>query len=58
MKNGSRILTRQYILERVWTFDDLPGEDTVKAHLRSLRQKLKLGGFHISVRAILRSHLM
>lgn len=44
LKNGSRILTRQYILERVWTFDDLPGEDTVKAHLRSLRQKLKLAG--------------
>ncbi len=45
LKNGSRILSRQFILEKIWAFDDdPPGEDTVKAHLRSLRQKLRLAG--------------
>ena len=45
LKNGSRILSRQFILEKIWALeDDPPGEDTVKAHLRSLRQKLRQAG--------------
>ncbi len=45
LKNGSRILSRQLILEKIWALeDDPPGEDTVKAHLRSLRQKLRQAG--------------
>ncbi len=44
LKNGSRVLSRQSILEQIWIFDDLPSEDTVKVHLRSLRQKLKSAG--------------
>ncbi len=44
LRNGSRVLSRALILERVWEFEDLPGEETVKVHLRSLRQKLKQVG--------------
>lgn len=44
MRNGSWILSRRVILEKVWAFEDVPGEETVKVHLRSLRQKLKTAG--------------
>lgn len=44
LRNGSRVLSRSVILERVWAFEDIPGEETVKVHLRSLRQKLKATG--------------
>jgi DNA-binding response OmpR family regulator len=44
LRNGSRVLSRSVILERVWAFEDMPGEETVKVHLRSLRQKLKAAG--------------
>lgn len=44
LRNGSRVLSRSAILERVWAFEDTPGEETIKVHLRSLRQKLKAVG--------------
>lgn len=44
LRNGSRVLSRSVILERVWAFEDMPGEETIKVHLRSLRQKLKAAG--------------
>lgn len=44
LRNGSRVLSRSVILDRVWAFEDIPGEETVKVHLRSLRQKLKAVG--------------
>jgi DNA-binding response OmpR family regulator len=44
LRNGSRVLSRGLILERVWAFEDMPAEETVKVHLRSLRQKLKQAG--------------
>lgn len=44
LRNGSCVLSRSLILERVWAFEDMPSEETVKVHLRSLRQKLKAAG--------------
>ncbi|MFQ3616340.1 MAG: response regulator transcription factor [Cyanobacteriota bacterium] len=44
LRNASRVLSRSMILEHVWAFEDMPGEDTVKVHLRRLRQKLKAAG--------------
>ena len=41
LRNGSCVLSRNAILEKVWAFEDMPGEETVKVHLRSLRRKLK-----------------
>ncbi len=41
MRNGKRVLSRRFILEQVWAFEDMPSEDTVKAHINSLRSKLK-----------------
>lgn len=44
MRHGRRVLSRHFILESIWQMEDPPGEETVKAHLKSLRQKLKKAG--------------
>ncbi|HEY9651727.1 MAG TPA: response regulator transcription factor [Coleofasciculaceae cyanobacterium] len=41
LRNGRRILSRSIIIEHLWSFDNPPEEDTVKAHIKSLRQKLR-----------------
>ncbi len=42
--NGRRVLSRAGIIERIWTLQDPPTEETVKSHIKSLRQKLKAAG--------------
>jgi DNA-binding response OmpR family regulator len=44
LRNGSRVLSRSVILDHIWSFADLPGEETVKVHVHSLRQKLRTAG--------------
>ncbi|MGB0561567.1 MAG: response regulator transcription factor [Spirulinaceae cyanobacterium] len=44
LRNGSRVLSRNLILDQLWAFEDTPGAETVKVHLRGLRQKLKAAG--------------
>ena len=44
LRTSGRVLTRSAILDHVWAFEDSPGEETVKVHLRGLRQKLKAAG--------------
>lgn len=44
LRNGSRVLSRTVILDDLWAFEDTPSAETVKVHLRSLRQKLKAAG--------------
>lgn len=44
LRSGHRILSRSIILEHLWSFNETPGEETVKVHLKSLRQKLKAAG--------------
>lgn len=44
LRHGSRVLSRSTILEQVWAYDDMPAEETIKVHVRSLRQKLKVAG--------------
>lgn len=44
LRNGRRVFSRSQILEQIWAFDQLPEEATVKAHIRSLRQKLQSVG--------------
>ena len=44
MRHGRRVLSRYFILESIWQMDDPPGEETVKAHLKSLRRKLRKAG--------------
>lgn len=44
MRNGRRVLSRSLIIEHIWSFDDPPSEDAVKAHIKSVRHKLKTAG--------------
>ena len=36
-----RVFSRNAILEHLWSFEDPPNEDTVRAHIKGLRRKLK-----------------
>jgi DNA-binding response OmpR family regulator len=42
--NGRRVLSRSGIIERLWSLEDAPSEETVRSHIRGLRQKLKDAG--------------
>lgn len=44
LRRGCRVFSRRAILENLWSFEEPPGEDTVKAHIKRLRQKLKVVG--------------
>jgi DNA-binding response OmpR family regulator len=45
LRNSQRIYSRKAILDQLWGLDsDLPGEDTVKAHIKGLRQRLRAVG--------------
>ena len=44
LRNSRRVLNRSMILNHLWTGADLPGEDTVKAHIKGLRRKLRSVG--------------
>ncbi|MBE9066464.1 response regulator transcription factor [Leptolyngbya cf. ectocarpi LEGE 11479] len=44
MRNGRRVLSRSFILESLWSMKSPPDEETVKAHIKGLRNKLKMAG--------------
>ncbi|MBW4446916.1 MAG: response regulator transcription factor [Hassallia sp. WJT32-NPBG1] len=41
LRNGRRVLSRAVIIDSLWKSESSPEEDTVKAHIKSLRQKLR-----------------
>lgn len=40
LRNGGKLLSRSAILENLWSFEEPPDEDAIKAHIRRLRKKL------------------
>jgi len=44
LRRGCQVFSRSAILDNLWSFEEPPGEDTVKAHIKRLRQKLKAVG--------------
>ncbi|NET25612.1 response regulator [Okeania sp. SIO1I7] len=44
MHNNQRIFNCSAILDKVWSWEDTPTEDTVRAHIKGLRNKLKAVG--------------
>jgi len=45
LRNSQRVYSRTALLEQIWSFDDeIPGEDTVRSHIKRVRQKLKSVG--------------
>ena len=44
MRNGRRVLSRSFMLNALWSMQSPPDEETVKAHIKSLRHKLRGAG--------------
>jgi DNA-binding response OmpR family regulator len=44
ISSGRRVLSRTGIIDCVWAAEYAPTEETVKSHIKSLRQKLRLAG--------------
>ncbi|MGL5942646.1 MAG: response regulator transcription factor [Waterburya sp.] len=44
LRQQGRLVTRDTIIDHLWTFDNPPSEETVKVHLKTLRRKLKAVG--------------
>lgn len=44
LRNPQRIFSSESILEHLWSFEDAPGEETVRSHIKRLRRKLKAAG--------------
>jgi DNA-binding response OmpR family regulator len=40
MRHGRRVISRSVIIEHIWSLREPPTEETVKAHIKSLRHKL------------------
>jgi DNA-binding response OmpR family regulator len=44
LRHKGQILSRSAIVEHLWSLEESPTEDTVKAHLKALRKKLRTAG--------------
>jgi diguanylate cyclase (GGDEF)-like protein len=44
LRSPQRIFSSSSILEHLWGFDNIPGEETVRTHIKRLRRKLKSVG--------------
>jgi diguanylate cyclase (GGDEF)-like protein len=44
LRHPARVFSCGDVIEHLWTFDDPPQEDSVKSHIKGLRQKLKAVG--------------
>jgi diguanylate cyclase (GGDEF)-like protein len=44
LRNSRRVFSCSAILEHLWAYEDTPGEEAVRTHIKGLRQKLKAAG--------------
>lgn len=44
VSNGRRVLSRPGIIEHIWSLEEPPSEETVKTHVKTVRQKLREAG--------------
>jgi DNA-binding response OmpR family regulator/HPt (histidine-containing phosphotransfer) domain-containing protein len=44
MHHNKRVFSCSAILDKLWSFEEIPTEDTVRTHIKGLRQKLKKAG--------------
>lgn len=44
LRNKQRVFSRSAILDQLWSFDEAPGEETIKAHIKAIRHQLRLVG--------------
>jgi diguanylate cyclase (GGDEF)-like protein len=44
LRNPHRIFNTGALIDHVWSFEDTPSEDTIRSHIKGLRQRLKTAG--------------
>ena len=44
LQHPTQVISRTALLDRLWEFDQISGEQTIKTHLTNLRRKLKQAG--------------
>ncbi|MBD1920987.1 response regulator [Microcoleus sp. FACHB-831] len=44
LRNNRRVFSCGMILEHLWSYEETPGEEAVRTHIKGLRQKLKAAG--------------
>jgi len=44
LRNPHRIYSTGALIDHIWSFEEPPTEDTIRSHIRTLRQKLKAAG--------------
>jgi DNA-binding response OmpR family regulator/HPt (histidine-containing phosphotransfer) domain-containing protein len=44
LRNNRRVFSCSMILEHLWAYEEMPGEEAVRTHIKGLRQKLKAAG--------------
>jgi PAS domain S-box-containing protein len=49
LRNSRRVFSCSMILEHLWSYEDTPGEEAVRTHIKGLRQKLKVAGASASL---------
>jgi DNA-binding response OmpR family regulator len=49
LRNSRRVFSCGMILEHLWAYDEMPGEDAVRTHIKGLRHKLKSAGAPIDL---------
>jgi PAS domain S-box-containing protein len=49
LRNSRRVFSCGMILEHLWSYEDTPGEEAVRTHIKGLRQKLKVAGASASL---------
>jgi diguanylate cyclase (GGDEF)-like protein len=46
LRNPHRTFSCSALIDHLWTFEEPPGDDTVRSHIKGLRHKLKVAGVH------------
>ncbi|GAB4368865.1 MAG: response regulator [Elainellaceae cyanobacterium] len=41
LRNPHRIFSISSLIDHIWSFEEIPSEDTIRSHIRGLRQKLR-----------------
>jgi DNA-binding response OmpR family regulator len=41
LRNGERVFSRHLLVEHLWSLEEPPGDETIRAHIKSLRHKLR-----------------
>jgi DNA-binding response OmpR family regulator len=52
LRNPQRIFSQSVLVERVWSIEDLPTENAVRAHIKRLRQKLNQVGLTDAIETV------